>query len=75
MNEPQPTIPQLFIARRIAEFPTLFGHGDQVIYSLVIGNQGGCFWDKNGLLQQGDKSYNSKTVYNASELGLETTGG
>ena len=22
-----------------------------------------------------DKSYNSKTVYNASELGLETTGG
>jgi hypothetical protein len=60
MNK-KPTVDDLFIARRIAEFPTLYPHGGQVIFSCVISTMGSCYWDKNGLLQQDDQFYNAKT--------------
>jgi len=56
----KPSIAKLFIARRIAEFPTLYAHGDQVIVSDIIGTQGSCYWDKNGLLIHGDQYYHPK---------------
>jgi hypothetical protein len=56
-----PSIATMFIARRIAEFPTLYSHGDQVIYNHVIGREGSSYWDKNGILQNGDSYYNPKT--------------
>ena len=60
-NEKIPTVAETFIARRIAEFPTLYRHGDQVIFSCIISTQGSCYWDKNGLLQMDDKHYDPKT--------------
>ena len=59
-EEKIPTIAQLFIARRIAEFPTLYAHGDEVIYSNIICTQGGCEWNKDGLLVQTDQYYHPK---------------
>jgi len=60
-NKEVPTIAKTFIARRIAEFPTLDRHGDQVIFSYVVSTQGSCYWDKTGILRMDDKFYNPKT--------------
>ncbi len=57
MKDEKPSIAKLWIARRIAEFPTLYPHSDQVIFSSVIGTQGDTYWDDNGLLQQADMCY------------------
>lgn len=61
MADKPPTIAETFLARRIAEFPTLYPHRDQVIFSSVIGTQGSCYWDKNGCLKQKEQHYNPKT--------------
>jgi hypothetical protein len=61
MKDEVPSIAKTFIARRIAEFPTLYSHGDQVIFCHLVSNMGSCYWDKNGLLQHGDKHYNPTT--------------
>jgi len=60
-EEKKHTIAEEFIARRIAEFPTLYHHGDEVIFSNVISTQGSCYWDTDGCLKQGDQYLNPKT--------------
>lgn len=56
-----PSIAKLWIATRIAEFPTLYSHSDQVIFSYVVGNMGSNSWDENGLLQSGDQHWDATT--------------
>lgn len=55
-----PTPFQLFAARRIAEFPTLYKNGDDVIACCIFGNRGDSEWE-NGVVVTKDLHYNPKT--------------
>jgi len=60
-KEEPPSIAKMFMARRIAEFPTLYPCGDQVIFSCVVSTQGRCVWNKKGILEMPEQHYNPKT--------------
>lgn len=48
-----------FVARRVAEFPTLYKGPGDVITNCILGTQGECFW-KDGVLHQGDQHWDEK---------------
>ena len=52
---------QLFIARRIAEFPMLYRSSDDVIHDCIILNHGGTYWTDDGMVAIEDQHYNSDT--------------
>lgn len=49
------------MARKIAEFPTLYRCSDDVILGCLICGMGGSFWNEKGVIEQSDKCWNSKT--------------
>jgi hypothetical protein len=59
MKDTPPTVVDLFVARRIAEFPGKTGA--TVMYEHVICGMGDCYWDDNGLLQHSNQHYDPKT--------------
>ena len=48
-----------FVARRIAEFPTLYKCATDVITNCILGSRGDCFW-KDGVLVQPNQHWNGK---------------
>jgi hypothetical protein len=52
---------ELFIARRIAEFPMIYRSSDDVIHDCIILSHGGTYWTEEGLLANEDQHYNKDT--------------
>lgn len=61
MEKKEHTIAEQFLARRIAEFPTLYHCNGQVISSCILSTQGSCAWNKVGSIVHHDSHYNERT--------------
>lgn len=60
MEEKEPNVVETFLATKIAEFPTLYSCGDEVMIRCVFEKMGGSFWNKKGLIEQTDLSWDDK---------------